>query len=361
MASLNELKIGYVPQTPDLAKPGDRRRFVHYARARGIDFEVANPERTYDLVVLSQAADVSRWCRKTGPLIVYDLIDSYLAIPRNDLKGRFRGLAKYIFGQNRYLELDYWRALGAMCSRADAVICSTEEQRRDIQVFCKNTHVILDAHKEIGPPSKSGYVASTPFRLVWEGLPQTVTGLKIIAPVLQKMLGKRQIELVLITDPVGYRYLGRFGAFDTKKVAQRFFPFVTLIPWSADTLSRDISACDLAIIPLDLSDPFTSGKPENKLLLFWRLAMPVITSATPAYARAMSRAGLDMSCVNESEWEIMLNYYIESAEARCRAGRAGLDCASRDYSEEAIITQWDLVFESLVGESYRSSSSGSGQ
>ena len=49
---LQQLRIGYVPYTPSLDKPGDRRRFVHYARRRNLSFEIADPAQDYDVVIL---------------------------------------------------------------------------------------------------------------------------------------------------------------------------------------------------------------------------------------------------------------------------------------------------------------------
>jgi hypothetical protein len=46
----------------------------------------------------------------------------------------------------------------AMCRRADAVVCSTEEQRRQLLALCPNVHVILDAHGELGSVVKSDYL-----------------------------------------------------------------------------------------------------------------------------------------------------------------------------------------------------------
>ena len=79
-------RIGYVPYSSSLAMPGDRRRFVAYARARNLPFELARPKERYDIVVLSELADISVWCDYPYGKIVYDLIDSYLAIPRTDWK-----------------------------------------------------------------------------------------------------------------------------------------------------------------------------------------------------------------------------------------------------------------------------------
>ena len=41
-----------------------------------------------------------------------------------------------------------------------------------------------------------------------------------------------------------------------------------------------VTEADIAVIPIDLSDPVAQAKPENKLMILWRLGMPVIASAT---------------------------------------------------------------------------------
>ncbi|MDO9372331.1 MAG: glycosyltransferase [Gammaproteobacteria bacterium] len=341
------LRIGYVPMTPALDAPGDRRRFVHYARARNLRFEIADPSREYDVVILSQRADLSVWSRYPKGRLVYDLIDSYLAIPRGDIKGRLRGLAKFVTRQSHYPQLDHWKAIEAMCQRADAVVCSTEEQKRDISPFCSNVHIILDAHSMVTRTVKHDYAASQPFRLVWEGMPQTLGSLDLIRSALEKLRQKHPVELHLVTDIEYYRYLGRYGRSSTLKAARRIFPDVHLHEWKEEDCADIICACDIAVIPLVLDDPFIAGKPENKLLLFWRMGMPVVASATPAYVRAMQGAGLDLTCRDKEQWLPALERLLADEAARCDAGCRGKTYADHEFGEDRLLARWDAVFASL--------------
>ena len=59
---------------------------------------------------------------------------------------------------------------------------------------------------------------------------------------------------------------------------------VCVTQWS-ETVSVIATACDLAVIPLPLDRPLERNKPETKLISFWRMGLPVVTSATPAYVR----------------------------------------------------------------------------
>lgn len=345
---LRECRIGYVPISPNFNASGDRRRFWHYARARGLRFEVASPTESYDVVVLTQNADVSVWSQyeRNGAKVVFDFIDSYLSIPRSDLKGRMRGVAKFIKGENSRLRLDYWKALEDMCRRADAVICSTEEQQARIRPLCGNIHLIQDCHAML-EAVKTDYEAGNEFNLVWEGLPENIAGFSVVADVLRAVSRDHPITLHLVTN-LEYRPMkGLLGRQSTLAYARRFFDRVCLYEWNEATAPGIMTACDLAMIPIIHGDSLAQGKPETKLLLFWRMGLPALVSATPAYTRAMKACGLDMACATSTDWERALRAAIASREARADAGRRGRTYALSEHGEDRVLERWDQLFSSL--------------
>lgn len=342
------MRIGYSPYSPDLQQPGDRRRFPHYARRKGLEFELADPSKSYDLVVLSARSDLVHWTDRPPPTrIVFDLIDSYLAIPESDLKARFRGLSKYAIRELSGPVWSYRRALEEMAQRADAVVCSTTEQQRLLTAFCPNVHVILDFHTELGSARKEHYEKSQPFRLVWEGLPQNLLGFREIAAVLRRIGEEHPLSLHLVTDSDYFAYMNRVWRRSSKKLAEDIFEPSYIHEWSPETLVEVAIRSDLAVIPLDLDDPLAAGKPENKLLLFWRLGVPALVSATPAHVRAMDAAGLDFACRDPAEWESLLLSLIEDESARRRSAELGAEHALATASEASLIEKWDAVLESV--------------
>lgn len=341
-------RIGYVPYSNTLEKPGDRRRFVAYARARNLPFELALPEERYDIVVLTEAADISIWSDYPHGKVVYDLIDSYLAIPRTNVKHWLRGTVWYALGRHCRLRFDLWAAIQDMCRRADAVVCTTHEQWGEIQRYCSNVHIILDVHTSVVTKAKEDYRCGEPFNLVWEGLPSNITQLKQIRDVLRGINKRSPLVLHVVTDPDQPRFLGNFGRVKSLELASAFFDSVQFHPWAEATWSETIRNCDLAVIPIDLTDPLVTGKPENKLLLLWRLGMPVVTSATPAYLRAMRDAGLEgLACRNKEEWEITLESIMGDESSRRKAGMSGRMYAETRFSKEVMFSKWDTVFASL--------------
>lgn len=349
----NKLRVAYAPFDPSLRAPGDRRRFAFYARARGIEFELASPDGEYDIVVLSSVADITRWNRprRSRPKIVYDLIDSYLALPPTSLKSRLRGPAKFLAGEIAKPTLNYHRAIERMCSQADVVICSTAEQREMIQQFCGNVHVILDHHGELGDGRKTSYENKGTINIAWEGLPQNLTGFGQIKSALRDLQHSHNLAFHLVTDLEFAQFARRFRTRRTDELASSLFHNYSLHQWDTRTVAELITACDIAVIPLDLNDPLARGKPENKLLLLWSLGMPVITSATPAYSRAMERAGLSMVCESPADWSQQLNAYANSEQLRREAGEAGRRYVETHHARETLLERWDAVFASILIQS----------
>ena len=340
-------KIGYVPLSGDFSQPGDYRRFVGYAKFRGIQIEIAKVDEKYDLVVLSQGADISTWCDYPNGKVVYDFTDSYLSIPYSDMKGCLRGAAKFASRQHARLRFNYWETIRNMCHRSDAVVCTSEMQRSQILPYCNNTHIVLDMHDSLKAAVKSEYKASAPYKLVWEGLPTNISQLAVIGDVLCYLNERYQVELHLVTDLVGYRWLNKFWAESSTEAAKKIFNRIIVHKWDKETCASIISQFDVAVIPIDLSDPMVTGKPENKLLLLWRMGMPVVTSATPAYVRTMREAGLSLFCKNSSEWVNEIEKLLLNEGCRRDTGRKGLDYVTKYHSKDKLIEKWDHIFQSV--------------
>lgn len=347
------LRIGYFPASPSFDAPSDRRRFVHYARQRGLKIELADPRKTYDLVVLNQRADISVWARyRPGEArIVYEANDSYISVPSSDPKQALRGTFKFLTGQSRRLQLSYREAVRAMCRRADAVVCSTDEQRAQILPLCANTHLVLDFQDADVLATKTTHSNGPVLNVVWEGLASSGIPMRMMREILEPMARRRPVALHLVTDPVYHRYSNILGKTHTVDEVRRefgeFARHVQVHQWSAFALAAVATAADLAIIPIDERNTFAWGKPENKLLLLWRLGVPTLTSATPAYRRAMARAGLDLACQSTAEWQERLALLADSPQERTAAAARGTTAANTEYSSGEMMRRWDAVLESL--------------
>lgn len=343
------LRVGYVPYSNDLSMPGDRRRIAFWARRRGADLRVYRPGERYDVVVLSARADVDTWARApvSSPPLIYDLIDSYLAIPRASWSNTARGAAKFLIRETARPVLDYRSAIERLCRRADGVVCSTPEQRSDLAALNANVHDILDAHGDDVQTVKHDFAIGEVVNLVWEGLPYTLGDFNEIADVLHELERERPIALHLVTDLRYRRYAGRLVRRDTLDDIRRLPTRTYLYQWNTQMLGAVLTAGDIAVVPLDLQSPLARNKPENKLLLLWRLGMPSVVSATPAYRRVMAAAGVDLSCPDAEAWASTVRRVLLDEKLRRSAAEAGRRYVETNHTEDHLLARWDAVFRSL--------------
>lgn len=349
-AWLKDRRIAYVPYTDDYAAPGDRRRFVYWARERGVPIERPRKGQRYDLVVLSARADVTAWARtpRGGPVLAYDLIDSYLAIPpgAEDLA---RGAGKWLLRQHAHLIPSYRSAVEAMCARADIVICSTPEQQAVLAAHARDVRPILDVHEEIaGPPPRPARQPGV-LRLFWEGLPQNLRGFEgPFDEALRSLQDAYDIELHVVTDDSTPRWFGRLGRIRTTELVRGLTITPVQHDWSPDALRDVAGRCDAGVIPLDLTDPLAAAKPENKLALMWRLGLPTVTSATPAYTRVMAAAGIDLTCRTATDWTRCLRLLAEDDGERARSTELGMRYVAAHHSPEALLAKWDELVQDIL-------------
>ena len=340
--------IGYVPHGPELERPFDRRRFPRYAAMRKLSFEVVGDWESHELVVLSPSADVTFWVNAPSDRrIVVDLPDAYLD-ERHGLRRSFRGIAKWAAGESRRPVLSYSRAMERLLERADAVVCSTDEQAARISEHSDNVHTVLDLLGEIDVRQPQ-LCDSSGFDIVWEGLTATLPAIRQVLPALQSLSTGCQFRLHLVTDLRSPRYMNRFFTRQTEDLVADWGIDLRLHQWSVETLAEVAAGCDLAIVPVDLSDPMAVGKPENRMRIFWRLGLPVMASASPANARAASLAGLGnrVLCVTEEDWRHTLERLYERPDDRLEIAEAGQATALTTYSEESLVCRWDQLFETL--------------
>lgn len=346
MDAFKKLKIGYVPYSQDLDHPGDRRRFVYYAKKRNINFEIAKKEGKYDAIVITGAADHSYWIRHANNncKYIFDFVDSYLSVNPSEIKGLARGTAKYLSRQHKYFRPNFWKTMKDMCSCSAAVICTTNEQENTIRNYCSDVYQILDVQDEVISEVKTDYSRKEIFNLVWEGFPGNLYPFMMIRNVLKDIDKKYPIALHFVTDIQYFKYLNSFGKRNTIDLVNKFFHRSYIYQHNSTIFPKIAISCDAAIIPLDLDHPLMRGKPENKLSLFWKLGLPTICSGSPAYTRAMNKAGLKLSCSSESEWHNQLENLINNDEHRELSAIRAREFAEKEYHTDKCLDEWDRIF-----------------
>ena len=353
MSAVDNLSIGYAPYSSDFSSSGDRRRFVYYANSRVIDFEIAKPENEYDIVFVTHGADITVWSKydKSKAVIVYELVDSYLATPVLSFYGLFRGLAKYLSGKHKYCQLNEKKSIESMCRRADIVICSTQEQKNHIRRYCDDVRIILDVKSEYHNHRMTlkSELKNNELNIAWEGVPHNIKSFTVIRDALSILSKQYQINLHLITALKYKKYMNKYLTKHTINEVKKYIDInnIYLYQWNELTVSHISSACDFAVIPINSNDTMDNGKPEDKLLIFWLMGLPTVVSETPAHLRAMKSAGVSMVCSSTNDWVSTIKDIVENKTKRDESAKKGFAYASRVNSVEAIMSLWDDLFEDI--------------
>ena len=345
----DKVKIGWAIANESLEAPAYRRRFGYYLKKRRFSWEIADINKSYDIVVVHHSADLTSWYNYKKARIVFDYNDNYLAAAGCNYKAIGRGLAKYLFRRWSKLELNYSKAYIKMMKNADAIVCCTDAQEAQARKYCLNVFQVLDMQSDPDWTVKENYDQGTTFNLVWEGLPR-FDGLKKLSRVIRMLQYKHNCALHVITSLRHGKYLNNVIQIHTKDEINRQLRLkkVFLYEWNSHLFSRIATACDLAIIPIDMKNSFWVSKPSNKLIFFWRMGMPTLVDPTPEYIKVMDQCGLDMVCNSTDEWIKKLEWFLENKVARQTAGVKAKTFVEENYNENKLLSQWDAVLSSIT-------------
>ena len=130
------LLIGCLPNSQNLLHPADRRRYVPFFRDMQLNFEIADFDKYYDILIISINSDIEKWStyknfnssinKKTR--IVFDLSDLYLK--ENTFKDIFRAFYYYFTGRISKLSFSYKKSIIKMIACTDVLLCGSIEQNR---------------------------------------------------------------------------------------------------------------------------------------------------------------------------------------------------------------------------------------
>jgi hypothetical protein len=344
--NFKELKIGYVPYLPDLSQPGDRRRFPYFAKRNNVPFEIADKNKSYDIILLTASANLSQWLiyKKKHPQtkFIFELVDS-LIFPSNIFNSLFKGIGWFILRRETLLYFNYKRLIIKWLKTADVVLCSSTELKKIIDQWNKNVIVTLDYMENEYKFTKTDFSINSKIKLVWEGQGVVLQHFLHFKKIFKKL--NSFCELHVITSEKFPRY-GKLIHVNVHKILRQLPIHTIYHKWNLQNNYKVFSKCDCGIIPLIEKNLFVWHKPANKLISFWFTGLPTVTSATPAYKEIMDNAGEKLYCFNDEEWIDRINQ-IKNMKTEEREALAKKNAAyvQNYFSDKALDLIWIQIFE----------------
>ena len=254
-------KIGILPASPDLSHPADRRRIGAALSNLGYNYELAEFDKTYDVVFLTLSADLDLWRKYINkqqslgksPKIIFDFCDNIMAASLiNDV---LRGLLYFISGKSQRLYIRYSSLIKEIIRSADVVVVGSEEQQQFIKDLTGRVVVIHDyfGAEVSGKKSTLELRDKNSPRLLWEGLSHG--NIKIwegIRRICESIVPHRHgLSLTVVTDEVCCSVGGRWWCRSTSRRLRSIFrnsPVkVNFVEWTQDNVQAAVQFADVGI------------------------------------------------------------------------------------------------------------------
>ena len=239
-----------------------------------------------------------------------------------------------------------------MIATSDSIVCGSLEQKKNLLQHNSNVHVVRDAFmQEFCFPYRHELIKdNNTVDLIWEGL---ANGNRKIFKTLSKILQNvtddfpnKNVVLHIVTDQTICLFSNYFCK-ETYLYMRNIFNKnieIKVHKWSAKKLVQLSNIIDVALIPIP-DDSVMKSKPENKLILYWFLKIPVICSKTESYSRVMSKSNLVKFCPKDMDWGLLMKQLIFSKDERNSYLKKMYNYIDKNYSEELIMKSWKGVFK----------------
>ena len=121
-----------------------------------------------------------------------------------------------------------------------------------------------------------------------------------------------------------------------------------LTEWSLPAVIDAAKRSHMSVLPLDPTGTLNPLKPETRLLMMWRIGLPVLASPSLAYLRVMKDTGIDGICGDSDQWLLKITEMMESVELRQESVEKGQQYIRDTHSEKIVLEAWDKLFESVL-------------
>src|ERR1039457_2293969 len=120
-----------------------------------------------------------------------------------------------------------------------------------------------------------------------------------------------------------------------------------MIPWRLDTIWNDILACDIAVIPADITKDESQAKSNNRLTMFKALGIPVICSPLSTYRKIINHGVNGFFAESLQGWQECL-YFLKDRDTRQRIGLKDRDRIFHQYGLPTIAGMYKDIITKVL-------------
>ena len=339
--------IGYEGYSPGNTGIADRRRVLFWASNRGHTI-VGSRDSRAEIIVITSSSNLGFWEKsRTSTPIILDVVDGLIG-EQSLTKDFLRGYAYWATGKSTSsFPKNYRKLLLSVARKSKLVVCSSPEQVREWAKYRIQAVDILDIHDEVRELPKLSSEGPLRFNeLFWEGLPSTLRSVSLLGGFFESSREKN-FRLNVLTNLNSYKYMNKYRKVDldqliSKQLSNKNLE-INLVQWSPSALETYSDTSSVGVIPIESFQGYNHLKAENRLLIMWRLGLPVLTSPLESYVRTMRQAGIDGICKDKYEWNTKLKNLFNSKDLREEIKEKAMKYLINKHDTENLLMKWDSV------------------
>jgi hypothetical protein len=341
------VRIGYEGYSSLNDGIADRRRIIFWSNSRGHQI-VSSRDENADIIVISSSADLHYWSKfDTQKPLFLDSVDGLLG-ESSRCRDLVRGYGRWFTSSTQGSTFgSFSKLILSVAKKCQGVICSSPEQVKVWGEYGVKATAILDIHEEIPFLSSEKKLPPNEKRvLFWEGLPATLGSLYLLSELFNRNKTSN-FEINVLTQLNSYKYMNKYLRVNVSKMVSAQLDFSNVqsnvFKWDKNNLLLSARSSHLGVIPVDAMLGYNTLKAENRLLIMWRMGLPVLTSPLASYVRVMSAAGIPGICSSKSDWAELGAKLLRSPEMRLEFAEKGKAYLATYHALEDILEKWDVA------------------
>ena len=229
----------------------------------------------------------------------------------------------------------------------NAIIVGSQAQKEVFQKYIKNIFIIPDVSyydehlvTNLKPNPKDGVV------FVWDGQGHNFPYLEKIIQKNLKFFRLDDVKIKIITDKFDYKR----GVDNYQKIKSYSINSI-FIEWDPTSFIAHVNSGHIGLAPVDLTCPFASAKPDNKMVNYQGLCLPAIASATKAYSDFSENSGGGVIvCRTDEDWGNALECWRNKKHKALECGLKGREYVLKNYSAETLGKRWSQIIMNIAND-----------
>jgi glycosyltransferase involved in cell wall biosynthesis len=269
--------------------------------------------------------------KANGERLIFDVSDAILTPPRSS--SAIKRIYRKIIVNPR---------VGQFLSQCNAIVVASELQRLAMKKYNSQVFVIPDSsfyHYDYMQQVKPAHCDRIVF--VWDGQGHNIGYLESIIKKNVDFFKKEDVFLKVVTD----RYNSSVGC-DNAVMIKKYGVNAEFIEWKSENFMDEVNKAHVGLAPVDMKCAHAMAKPDNKMVNYQGMGLPVIASATPAYEEFSKRSpGGVMVCRTDDDWRNALEYWRINRQQALTDGLLGRVFVIEKYAPEVLSRKWKEIID----------------